>query len=131
MVQGQGVRYTDRVLFRTIKALLFCGAILLGLASCNLERDKTGEPEQDAKTPLTETPTEEKRDTDYDPAAKISKLGIELISPSAPAANYVHAVRTGNLIFLAGKGPKKADGENITGKLGDDLSIDQGYEAAR
>ena len=46
-------------------------------------------------------------------------------------ANYVNAVRTGNLIFLSGKGPKKADGENITGKVGTDLTIEEGYQAAR
>ena len=70
-------------------------------------------------------------DAGYDPEAKLKELGIELIPPSAPVANYVHAVRTGNLIFLSGKGPKKADGENITGKVGADLSIEEGYEAAR
>ena len=43
----------------------------------------------------------------------------------------MNAVRTGNLIFLSGKGPRKADGENITGKVGTDLTIEQGYEAAR
>ena len=69
--------------------------------------------------------------SDYDPEAKLAEAGIELRTPSAPVANYVNAVRTGNLIFLAGKGPKKADGENITGKLGADLSIEEGYNAAR
>ena len=70
-------------------------------------------------------------DKDYDPEAKLAELGITLSTPSAPVANYVNAVRTGNLIFLAGKGPLKEDGENITGKLGADLTIEQGYEAAR
>ncbi|MBT2163562.1 RidA family protein [Zobellia barbeyronii] len=70
-------------------------------------------------------------ETDYDPEAKLLELGIELSQPSAPMANYVNAVRSGNLIFLAGKGPTKADGENITGKLGADLTIEEGYEAAR
>ena len=67
----------------------------------------------------------------YDPEAKLAELGIELPQASAPVANYVNAVRTGNLIFLAGKGPKKADGENITGKVGVDLTIEEGYDAAR
>lgn len=70
-------------------------------------------------------------DPNYNPEAKLLELGIELSTPSAPVANYVNAVRTGNLIFLAGKGPRKADGENITGKLGADLTIEEGYEAAR
>ncbi len=67
----------------------------------------------------------------YDPEAKLRELGIELSTPPAPIANYVNAVRTGNLIFLAGKGPRQDNGENITGKLGADLTIEQGYEAAR
>ncbi|MBU2947999.1 RidA family protein [Zobellia uliginosa] len=70
-------------------------------------------------------------ETEYNPEAKLTELGIELSQPSAPMANYVNAVRTGNLIFLAGKGPTKANGENITGKLGADLTIEEGYEAAR
>ena len=43
----------------------------------------------------------------------------------------MNVVRTGNLLFLSGKGPLQANGKNITGKLGEDLSIEQGYEAAR
>lgn len=67
----------------------------------------------------------------HDPEAKLKELGIELSTPSAPVANYVNAVRTGNLIFLSGKGPLKSDGTNITGRLGENLSIEQGYEAAK
>ena len=66
-----------------------------------------------------------------DPEARLQALGIELPTPSAPIANYVNAVRSGNLIFLAGKGPTRADGTRITGKVGTDLTIEQGYEAAR
>jgi enamine deaminase RidA (YjgF/YER057c/UK114 family) len=62
---------------------------------------------------------------------RLTELGIELPEPSSPVANYVNAVTTGNLVFLAGKGPKKADGEYITGKVGADLTEEQGYEAAR
>ncbi|HEY0678561.1 MAG TPA: RidA family protein [Chitinophagaceae bacterium] len=65
------------------------------------------------------------------PEQKLKELGIELPAVSKPIANYVSAVRTGNLIFLAGKGPTKADGSYITGKVGTELSIEQGYEAAR
>ncbi len=68
---------------------------------------------------------------DYDPEARLGELGIELATPSSPVANYVNAVRSGNLVFLAGKGPKKDDGEYITGKLGEDLSVEEGYQAAR
>jgi enamine deaminase RidA (YjgF/YER057c/UK114 family) len=66
-----------------------------------------------------------------DVEAKLKELGIELTETPPPMANYVNAVRTGNLIFLAGKGPRKADGTYITGKLGSDLTVEEGYEAAR
>jgi enamine deaminase RidA (YjgF/YER057c/UK114 family) len=66
-----------------------------------------------------------------DPGAQLARLGITLPAASAPVANYVNAVRVGNLVFLAGKGPRKPDGANITGKVGRDLSIEEGYAAAR
>ncbi len=66
-----------------------------------------------------------------DAEAKLKELGVTLPQPPKPVANYVNAVRTGNLIFLAGKGPKRADGSEITGKLGREISIEEGYEAAR
>jgi enamine deaminase RidA (YjgF/YER057c/UK114 family) len=65
------------------------------------------------------------------PEAKLKELKIELFKPQAPMANYVRAVRTGNLIYLAGHGPTRADGTNIQGKVGRDLTTEQGYEAAR
>lgn len=66
-----------------------------------------------------------------DPEANLIALGITLPSAASPAANYVNAVRTGNLIYLAGKGPLMPDGKYITGKIGQNLTIEQGYEAAR
>ena len=62
---------------------------------------------------------------------KLKELGIELYTPSKPIGNYVKAVRTGNLLYLAGHGPTKADGSNITGKVGKDLTTEQGYDAAK
>jgi len=62
---------------------------------------------------------------------KLKDLNIELFTPGKPIANYVKAVRTGNLLYLSGHGPTKADGSNITGKVGKDLTIEQGYDAAR
>jgi enamine deaminase RidA (YjgF/YER057c/UK114 family) len=67
--------------------------------------------------------------TDFD--KKLKELKIELFPATKPMANYVKAVRSGNLIFLAGHGPTKADGSNITGKVGKDLTLEQGIEAAR
>ena len=63
--------------------------------------------------------------------AKLKELGIELPPAVTPVANYVPAVRTGNLVFLSGHGPFKEDGSLITGKVGSDLTTDQGYQAAR
>jgi enamine deaminase RidA (YjgF/YER057c/UK114 family) len=62
---------------------------------------------------------------------KLKELGIELIVPTAPVANYTKATRTGNLVYLSGHGPTKADGKDITGKVGKDLSTEQGIEAAK
>ncbi len=67
----------------------------------------------------------------FDPRGRLSALGIELPEPSTPVANYVRTVRTGNLVFTSGHGPRRADGSLVTGKLGKDLTVDQGYEAAR
>ena len=66
-----------------------------------------------------------------DPEQKLEELGIVLKEPAVPVANYVNAVRTGNLIFLAGKGPRTPEGKLVTGKLGKDLTVEEGYEAAR
>jgi enamine deaminase RidA (YjgF/YER057c/UK114 family) len=66
-----------------------------------------------------------------DPEQALQRLGIQLPAPTQPIANYVKYVRVGNLVFLSGHGPSKPDGTSVTGKLGRDLSIEQGYEAAR
>lgn len=65
------------------------------------------------------------------PEQVLDKLGIDIASYGAPVANYVSAVQTGNLVFLAGHGPRRRDGTFVTGRLGDDLSIEDGYEASR
>ena len=49
---------------------------------------------------------------DYD--KKVEDMGIKLITPTKPMANYVKAVRTGNLLFLSGHGPSRPDGTSIT-----------------
>ena len=62
----------------------------------------------------------------------LSNLGITLPESPAAVANYVPVVRTGNLIYLSGVGPaKKSDGSEFKGKLGSDLNVEEGYEAAR
>ncbi|MEM6830375.1 MAG: RidA family protein [Bacteroidota bacterium] len=67
----------------------------------------------------------------YDVEEKVKSLGITLKAPSPPVANYVNAVRTGNLVFMAGKGPTRPNGTRVVGKLGGDLTVDEGYAAAR
>jgi enamine deaminase RidA (YjgF/YER057c/UK114 family) len=57
---------------------------------------------------------------------QLQALGITLPALPAPAANYVHAVRTGNLLFLAGKGVHET-----IGKVGAEVSAKQAYEIAR
>ena len=65
------------------------------------------------------------------PEQRLDELGIQLPDPPAPVANYVRAVQTGNLVFLAGHGPYLPDGKYIMGKLGRDLTLEEGYAAAR
>lgn len=65
------------------------------------------------------------------PEQNLQALGIVLPKPVSPLYNYVKFVRTGNLIYLSGQGPAKADGTFITGKLGRDLSIEEGAAAAK
>ena len=60
---------------------------------------------------------------------KLAELGIVLPEPVAPVANYVPFVVTGNLVFISGQVSIGPDGL-ITGKLGRDLDVDQGIQAA-
>ena len=62
---------------------------------------------------------------------KLKQLGIELPEAPSPVANYVNAVRVGNLLFLSGKGPSAVDGLRPEGKLGREFNLEQGYKFAR
>ncbi len=62
---------------------------------------------------------------------RLTELNIVLPKVQPPIASYVNAVRTGNLIFLSGKGPTAADGKFISGKVGVDLTLGEGKAAAR
>lgn len=109
---------------RTGKSLLFwCVLIVTGLAIWTVSSRLENEARQGdgGEAPLAEV----------DPAAKLKELGIVLAPPTAPIANYVNAVRTGNLLFLAGKGPLPKDGKDVVGRLGKDMTVDEGYQAAR
>ncbi len=63
--------------------------------------------------------------------AKLEQLGLVLPAAPEPVGNYVGGVQTGNLLFMSGCGPRLPDNSSITGKLGADLSVEQGYDAAR
>lgn len=65
------------------------------------------------------------------PEEKLKALGITLPQVGSPIANYVHAVQVDKLIFLSGKGPMQQDGKYMQGKLGKEVTISKGYEAAR
>ncbi len=103
------------ITMRLKTSFLFVAALFVMLSSCN----------------STVESNIEVIDPNYDPEARLAELGIVLPSPPQPVANYVNGVRTGNLIFLAGKGPRSADGTEILGKLGAGVSIEEGYEGAR
>jgi len=62
---------------------------------------------------------------------RLAEKGIVLPPVTAPVANYVNALRTGNLLFLSGKGPSFPDGTQGIGKVGADLSLEEGYRHAR
>jgi len=66
-----------------------------------------------------------------DPVEQLREMKIILPEVGRPVANYVNVVRTGKLLFLAGKIPIDSAGNYVTGKLGKDLTVEEGYEAAR
>jgi enamine deaminase RidA (YjgF/YER057c/UK114 family) len=62
---------------------------------------------------------------------RLAELKITLPELRAPLGTYVHAKRAGNLLYLSGKGPSNADGTVPTGKLGAEVTVEQGYQHAR
>lgn len=62
---------------------------------------------------------------------KIQELGLELPPPPQPAGTYLPTVRVGNILYVAGHGPLRADRSLITGRVGADLDQEGGYKAAR
>lgn len=68
----------------------------------------------------------------YDVEERLKELGIELSAPDIPQGlNIELAVQSGNLIYLSGNGPILPNGKRIVGKVGKDLTTEEGYEAAR
>ncbi len=62
---------------------------------------------------------------------RLQELGITLPPLPKPVGNYVDAVRTGNLLFLAGRGPHAEGGTMPKGKLGREFTVEEGYRHAR
>lgn len=67
----------------------------------------------------------------YDVERRLEELGIQLVTPNPPTANYLKAKRSGKLVYLSGHGPDKPEGGQVIGKLGSDLTIEEGKAAAR
>ena len=63
--------------------------------------------------------------------ARLKELGLTLPSVPPAVANYLPYRVAGNLLFLAGQGPRGADGSFLTGKVGGEVSVDEGYKRAR
>ncbi|MGL4290263.1 MAG: RidA family protein, partial [Phreatobacter sp.] len=62
------------------------------------------------------------------PEDKLAKMGLELPPVPTPAGNYVPWKRVGDIAYLAGQGPRKADGAFATGKVGADVTVETAYE---
>lgn len=112
----------------TVKSLIFWVVlIVVGVGTWNL----SSRFERVEAEPVAAAQPAASQGAATDPEAKLKELGIVLTAPGAPIANYVNAVQTGNLLFLAGKGPLPHDGKDVVGRLGKDMTIEQGYQAAR
>eukprot|EP00754_Rhynchopus_humris_P041876 Rhum_TRINITY_DN25408_c0_g1::Rhum_TRINITY_DN25408_c0_g1_i1::g.182044::m.182044 len=62
---------------------------------------------------------------------RIAAEGIKLPDSPVAGGNFAFFVRTGNLVFISGQVPRDEEGKFITGTLGADLELEQGYEAAK
>jgi enamine deaminase RidA (YjgF/YER057c/UK114 family) len=65
------------------------------------------------------------------PEERLAELGLDLPEPSAPVAAYVPAVRTGNLVYISGQGPVRDGAFAYTGKVGDNVTLEDAQIAAR
>ncbi|QNL50758.1 RidA family protein [Olivibacter sp. SDN3] len=71
------------------------------------------------------------QDVAQDVEKRLTDLGVTLPKPKPPIANFLPAVRTGNLIYLSGHGPDLPEGRQVQGKVGQDLTIEEGQQAAK
>ena len=100
--------------------------LMVGLAilSCQTHHDHPHPHGHDHQHHENKQPT-----IDFD--ARLDSLGITLNTPGSPVANYVNIRQAGNILYLAGKGPSLPEGGYITGQIGNDLTVEEGYEAAK
>jgi enamine deaminase RidA (YjgF/YER057c/UK114 family) len=66
-----------------------------------------------------------------DPEQRITELGLDLPTAPKPMGVYKPVLIVGNLLYVSGQGPLQSDGTLIKGRVGDDLSLEQGKQAAR
>lgn len=66
-----------------------------------------------------------------DPYLRLNELGLRLVSAEEPVGNFLPSVQVGNLLFLAGQGPRDHDGTLKTGKVGADLSVAEAQHHAK
>jgi enamine deaminase RidA (YjgF/YER057c/UK114 family) len=69
--------------------------------------------------------------TDILAEKRLAELGITLAELPKPIANYVPFVRSGNLLFISGQGPRTSDKKFLTGKVGQDITVEEAYDHAR
>jgi enamine deaminase RidA (YjgF/YER057c/UK114 family) len=111
-----------------------CGALAVALMAAALIGVMTAPTRSVADWPFEGPPEgeEESRCPNVDSEANLEALGIELPVPMPPPGiTFKLAVQTGNLLYLSGGGPQNPDGSFVTGKLGRDLTTEEGYDAAR
>lgn len=114
--------FPSPVNFKTMKQLFsLCLFSLLMLSCVNNNKESS----------VTNVATANVQTGNYDIEERLQELGIQLVEPNAPTANYLKATRSGNLIFLSGHGPDKPEGGQVIGKMGVDLTVEEGAEAAR
>ncbi len=103
------------MLKQTILAAICGSFVLLGMAVITAQARQRGVEEPGPASP----------------EARLRALGIELPAAPTPVATYVPTVRTGNLVFIAGQGPVVGGKATVTGKVGAELTEEEGYEIAR
>lgn len=115
---------------RRMSSVLMLAGLLLMMTGC-------GGPawEDEAPSPASGQATSESGsewpEGWVDAEKKIEELGITLRPIGSSTNTFVSAVLAGDMLYLSGRGPVMPDGGYMTGKLGSDLTVDQGYEAAR